>query len=270
MSTARERVREIIFESNTRAGRAFDVALMVCILASVLAVLADSLPQVHRDYGRYLYVVEWAFTIVFTIEYGLRLWSIDRPLRYATSFFGIVDLVGTLPAYLSLLFPGAQFLLVVRILRVLRMFRVLRLFRFVREANTLMSALRASRAKITVFLVTVMSLTVVFGSLMYLIEGPEHGFTSIPASMYWAVVTVTTVGYGDISPGTPLGRIVAVMLMIAGYGIIAVPTGIFSAELVAASRQRQSARICRDCSAEGHTIEARYCWRCGKQLPEGS
>jgi voltage-gated potassium channel len=268
MSVLRERVRRIIFESDTPAGRAFDVVLMVCILASVLAVLADSLPYVHDDYGRALYVVEWFFTILFTIEYVLRLWSIDQRLSYAKSFYGITDLLGTIPTYLSLLFPGAQFMLVIRILRVLRVFRVLRLFRFVREANVLVDAIRASRAKITVFLVTVMSLTVVFGSLMYLIEGPEHGFTSIPASMYWAVVTVTTVGYGDIAPGTPLGRIIAAILMISGYGILAVPTGIFSAELITASRRRTSSRVCTACAAEGHSEGAAYCYRCGHHLQQ--
>jgi voltage-gated potassium channel len=195
VSDLRERFRIVIFESDTPAGRAFDVALIVCILLSVALVFLDSLPAVHEDFGRAIYGLEWAFTLLFTVEYGARLWCVERPLRYARSFYGVVDFLGILPTYLSLFVPGAQYLLVVRILRVLRVFRVLRLIRFVAEADLLLEALRRGRRKVTVFFLTVMSLIVVFGSVMYVVEGPENGFTSIPQSLYWAIVTLTTVGY---------------------------------------------------------------------------
>ncbi len=266
VQTFRERVREIVFESDTPAGRAFDVALIGCILTSVGAVLLDSSPEFHVAHGPLLYRIEWFFTILFTVEYFTRLWCVDRPLRYATSFYGVVDLLGTMPTYVSVIVPGTQFLLVFRFLRVLRVFRVLRLLRYVGEADVLIDALRSSRRKITVFLFTVVSLVVVAGAVMYLIEGQAHGFTSIPISMYWAVVTLTTVGYGDISPATPLGRLIASTLMIIGYAIIAVPTGIFSVQLSEAMRNRGSPRVCPACSADGHVAAAAFCWRCGSRL----
>jgi voltage-gated potassium channel len=266
MQTLRDRARIVIFEAETPAGRTFDVVLIVCILASVGVVFLDSVPAIHRAYARTLYGIEWFFTILFTVEYAARLWCVERPLRYARSFYGVVDLLGTLPTYLSLFVPGTQFLLVIRILRVLRVFRVLRLLRYVGEADVLIEALRSSRRKVTVFLFTVLSLVVVTGSIMYLVEGEANGFTSIPISMYWAVVTVTTVGYGDISPVTPLGRLIASALMILGYAIIAVPTGIFSVQLSEAMRKRQNTRACARCAAEGHSGEASFCWRCGSPL----
>ncbi len=266
MSFDKDTVRTIIFEAHTPAGKAFDVGLIVCILLSVTAVMVDSIGAVNARYGPWLYGVEWFFTLLFTVEYALRLWCIQNTGAYARSFFGVIDLAGIIPTYLSLLFPGTQYLLVVRVLRVLRVFRVLRMVRYVGEARLLTQALHASRRKITVFVATVAALVVIFGSLMYLIEGQENGFTSIPRSIYWAVITMTTVGYGDITPQTPLGQAFASIVMIMGYGIIAVPTGIVTLELSEAARQSANTRTCPDCSAEGHTREATYCWRCGGHL----
>jgi voltage-gated potassium channel len=211
-------------------------------------------------------VFEWFFTILFTIEYVLRLYSVGRPHRYATSFFGIVDLLAVLPTYFSVFFPGSQYLLVIRILRVLRIFRVFKLVQYLGEANLLIQALRASRRKITVFLFTVATLVVVFGALMYLIEDASSGFTSIPASIYWAVVTLTTVGYGDISPKTPVGQALSVLIMIIGYGIIAVPTGIVTVELSQAFKKKLSTQACPECSREGHDSDATHCKFCGAKL----
>jgi len=266
MTFNRETVRLVIFEAQTPAGRAFDVALIVCILISVLAVLLDSVAEIHERYGDLLYNVEWAFTILFTIEYVLRLWCIENTARYARSFYGVVDLLGIIPTFLSLVVADTQYLLVVRILRVLRVFRVLRMVRYVGEAQVLTDALKASQRKITVFISTVLALVVVFGSFMYLIEGPESGFTSIPKSIYWAVITLTTVGYGDLTPVTPLGQAFATIVMILGYGIIAVPTGIVTMELTEAHRRSANTRTCPVCSVEGHIREATYCWRCGEHL----
>lgn len=266
MTFNRETVRLVIFEAQTPAGRAFDVALILCILISVLAVLLDSVSDIHERYGDLLYKVEWAFTVLFTVEYVLRLWCIENTARYARSFYGMVDLLGIVPTYLSLLIADTQYLLVVRILRVLRVFRVLRMVRYVGEAQVLTDALKASQRKITVFISTVLALVVVFGSFMYLIEGPESGFTSIPKSIYWAVITLTTVGYGDLTPVTPLGQAFATIVMILGYGIIAVPTGIVTMELTEAHRRSANTRTCPVCSVEGHIREATYCWRCGEHL----
>ncbi|MFW6094216.1 MAG: ion transporter [Pseudomonadota bacterium] len=262
----RDRVRTVIFEAHTPAGKAFDVGLIVAILVSVAAVMLDSVGWIHESHGDWLYAAEWMFTVAFTIEYALRLWSIQNTWLYARSFYGIVDLLGILPTYLSLVFAGTQYLLVIRVLRVLRVFRVLRMVRYVGEAQLLADALRASRRKITVFISSVMALVVVFGSFMYLIEGPEHGFTSIPRSIYWAVVTLTTVGYGDMVPGTPLGQAISMLVMIMGYGIIAVPTGIVTLELSEATRRATNTRVCPRCAAEGHLREAAFCWRCGAHL----
>ncbi|UCG51347.1 MAG: ion transporter [Candidatus Latescibacterota bacterium] len=265
-STWRARTHEIIFEADTPVGRAFDIILIVSILVSVIAVMLDSVGPIRRVYGGFLYKVEWFFTILFTIEYILRLLCIGRPLRYATSFFGVVDLLAIIPTYLSYIIPGSQYLLVIRILRVLRIFRVLKIVQYLSEADMLLYALRASRRKITVFLFTVLTLVIIFGSLMYIIEGEDNGFTSIPRSVYWAVVTLTTVGYGDISPKTGFGQAVAALVMILGYSIIAVPTGIVTVELSQAFRRKISTQACPECSAEGHDVDAVHCKACGAKL----
>jgi voltage-gated potassium channel len=265
--SARGRLHQIVFESDTAAGRAFDLALIALILLSVGVVSVETVGGLPAGLYRALRAAEWVLTIVFTVEYLLRLAAVGRPLAYATSFFGIVDLLAILPTYISLIFPGTHVLLAVRILRLLRVFRVLKLTRFLSEANTLGRALRASTRKIAVFLLAVSTLVVIVGTLMYVVEGADNGFTSIPVSMYWAVVTLTTVGYGDISPKTPLGQAVASLVMILGYGIIAVPTGIVTAELTSGSRDAPvSGQACPACGAEGHAIDARFCRRCGMAL----
>ena len=266
----KDSVRTIIFEAHTPAGKAFDVGLIVSILLSVLAVLLDSVAAYHERFGDFFLAVEWCFTLLFTAEYLVRLWCIENTGRYARSFYGIVDLLGILPTYISLLVTGTQYLLVIRLLRVLRVFRVLRMVRYVGEAELLTQALIASRRKITVFISTVLTLVVIFGSFMYLIEGDEHGFTSIPRAIYWAVVTMTTVGYGDVAPQTPLGQALATVVMIMGYGIIAIPTGIVTMELTEAHRRAANTRTCPGCSVEGHVREATYCWRCGEHLYRAS
>jgi len=267
MLSWRARMHEVIFEADTPAGRAFDVLLILCILASVLAVMLDSVKGIRASYGPALTAAEWVFTLLFTVEYLLRLLSVGRPLKYATSFFGIVDLLAVVPTYLSLLLPGTHYLLVIRILRILRIFRILKLVQYLSEAKMLMQALRASVRKITVFLFTVMTLVIIFGSLMYMIEGEANGFTSIPRSIYWAIVTLTTVGYGDISPQTDFGQLVASFVMVLGYGIIAVPTGIVTVEMGQAFAKRQvSTQACRECCAEGHDADAEYCKYCGSKL----
>ena len=228
----RERIYIIIFEADTPAGKAFDLALIFFILLSVVLVMLDSIPGIHDQWGVWLLGGEWLITVLFTIEYLLRLLVARRPGRYAFRFYGIVDLLSILPTYISIFLPGMHFLTTVRILRILRIFRILKLVQFLGEGNNLWQALKRSRYKITVFLTTVLTVVVAVGSLMYLIEGAQSGFTSIPTSIYWAIVTMTTVGYGDIAPVTPLGQIVASLLMVTGYGIIAVPTGIVTSEMM--------------------------------------
>jgi voltage-gated potassium channel len=264
-SNFRARVHEIIFEADTPAGRLFDIGLIIAIVGSVVAVMLDSVTAIRMQHRQALLVIEWFFTIAFTIEYVLRLASIGKPMKYATSFFGLVDLLAILPTYLSIIFPGTHYLIVIRVLRVLRVFRVLKLAQFIAEANTLMSALRASRHKITVFLFTVITLVIVFGSLMYLVEGADAGFTSIPRGIYWAIVTLTTVGYGDISPKSSFGQLIAAMVMILGFAIIAVPTGIVTAEIFR-SEHPVSTQSCPQCSSEGHEFGARFCKDCGAKL----
>ena len=268
----RERVRVIIFEADTPAGKAFDVALLITIGLSLLAVMLESVAPVSAEHGTALRAAEWVFTALFTIEYLLRLASVPQPLRYARSFFGIVDLLSILPSFLSLIFPGSQSMLVIRALRLLRIFRVFKLARFVGEANFLMVAIRSSGHKIGVFLGTLSIMIVILGTLMFLVESPETGFTSIPQSMYWAIVTMTTVGYGDIVPTTAAGQAVASLVMMIGYAIIAIPTGIVTAEIVAASRGPLTTRACPVCVSEGHSHDAVYCKDCGAPLqpsPEG-
>lgn len=259
---------EVIFEADTPAGKAFDVLLIISILASVLAVMLDSIEIVRVQHGGLLYGIEWFFTLLFTAEYVLRLICVGRPLHYALSFYGLVDLLAIIPTYISVFMPGTQYLLVIRILRILRIFRILKLAPYLGEARLLMKALQASRRKISVFLYAVLTLVVIFGSFMYVIEGAENGFTSIPRSIYWAIVTMTTVGYGDISPQTTLGQAVAAMIMILGYGIIAVPTGIVTVEMSQAfGRSRHvSTKVCPECTAEGHDEDADHCKYCGTEL----
>ena len=259
-------VHEVIFEADTRAGKTFDVVLLWCIVLSVAAVLLESVPGVRARYELPLRLIEWGFTVLFTVEYVLRLACVGRPVKYATSFFGLVDLLAIAPTYLSVVLPGAQSLLVIRALRLLRIFRVLKLARFLTEAQILAQALRASRHKITVFLGTVLTLVLIVGTLMHLIEGGAHGFDSIPRGVYWAIVTLTTVGYGDISPQTPLGQALASVVMILGYSIIAVPTGIVTVALSKASEQSVSTQACPQCSAEGHDADAKCCKYCGTRL----
>lgn len=260
----RARVHEVIFEADTPAGKKFDLALLCCILLSVLAVIIDSVESVHRDYGTALLVAEWIFTLLFTVEYVLRLLCVKRPAAYARSFFGVVDLLAILPTYLSLFFVGTQSLIVIRALRLLRVFRVLKLARMVRAERILGKALRNSATKIVVFVGVVLTMVVIIGSAMYLIEGPQRGFTSIPQSMYWAIVTMTTVGYGDIAPQTVLGKLLASTVMILGYGIIAVPTGIVASEMSKAAPV--STQHCRNCHKEGHDADASHCKYCGESL----
>ena len=254
----RSRLHEVIFEADTRAGRLFDLALIWGILISVLAVMLDSVGTIKASHGVLLSRAEWFFTIVFTIEYLLRLSCIGKPLRYATSFFGVVDLLAIIPTYLSLLLPGSQYLLVIRILRVLRIFRVLKLVQFINEANTMVRALRSSIRKILVFFSTILTMVVIFGSVMYIVEGEANGFTSIPRSIYWAIVTMTTVGYGDISPNTALGQTIAAIVMMLGFAIIAVPTGIVVSELTRAVKGEVSTQCCPDCSCGDHDVGARF------------
>ena len=257
---------EIIFEAETPEGKWFDIVLIICISLSVLAVMLDSVSSVRERYGRFLYAIEWFFTILFTIEYILRLICVRKPTRYAASFFGIVDLLAILPTYTSIFFFGSRHLAVIRILRVLRIFRVLKLGHHTKEAALLRKALYASRRKILVFLFVVLTLVVVIGSMIYIIEGEENGFTSIPRSVYWAVVTLTTVGYGDISPNTGPGQFLAAIVMILGYSIIAVPTGIVTVELSQAYTDKSTSQACPNCSAEGHDRDAQYCKFCGEKL----
>jgi voltage-gated potassium channel len=267
-SSLKTAIYDVIFGYESKAGRLFDVVLIVLIVASVTSVLLDSVESLHLGYGRIFYGLEWAFTAIFTVEYVLRLYSTPNKKEYALSFYGLIDLFSILPTYIAFLLPSAQYLLVIRIMRVLRIFRILKLFRYIGEANLLYSALLGARRKILVFLFSVLTLIVIFGALMFVIEGPEHGFNSIPQSIYWAIVTITTVGYGDIAPQTPLGQFVAGIAMISGYAIIAVPTGIIGAELMnefqtRSSEQQNDSRKCSSCKAHGHDMDARFCKYCG-------
>jgi len=265
-SRLRDTLHTIIFEAETPAGKWFDLLLILSIILSVIAVMLDSVQAIRTRFGGLLFVAEWFFTILFTIEYLVRLISVTRPLLYARSFFGVVDLLAILPTYISLAYPGGQYLLVIRLLRILRVFRVLKLVQYVGESRMLIAALRASRRKITVFLFTVLTIVTVLGSMMYLVEGEQSGFTSIPRSIYWAIVTLTTVGYGDITPQTVLGQFLSIIIMILGYGIIAVPTGIVTVEMTHAFTGRSSTRACPGCGIESHAEDAAFCRRCGKQL----
>jgi len=262
----RERWHVIIFESDTPAGRWFDVWLLIAIALSVGVVMLESVQAIDGAHGDALRLAEWGFTILFTVEYAVRLMVVRRPMGYALSFFGIVDLLAIAPTYASLLLPGAQALAVVRTLRLLRVFRILKLVHYLQEMEVLSRALRQSRRKIAVFIATVLTAVSVLGSLMYLVEGAANGFTSIPMSVYWAIVTLTTVGYGDVSPQTPLGQLLASVIMILGYGIIAVPTGVVTLEMQRAAAEPVSGQACRTCAAEAVSADARFCHRCGAAL----
>lgn len=269
LSPTRAKIHEIIFEADTPAGKAFDVILLASILVSVVVAMLESVSGIQNEFGTALYYMEWVFTILFSIEYLFRLGCVQHPLKYAGSFFGIVDLLAVLPTYFSLVIAGTHSLLVIRVLRLLRIFRVFKLGRYLGEAQVLIEALKASRPKIAVFLLAVLSVVMIMGALMYLVEGPANGFTSIPRGVYWAIVTMTTVGYGDIAPQTFLGQALASIIMVLGYGIIAVPTGIFSATLIGVSKfkgGRVSTQACKSCSAEGHDTDAAFCKFCGARL----
>lgn len=260
----RTRLYVIIFGHSTPAGKAFDVALIISITLSVIAVMLDSVASLHDTYGSELLAAEWVFTLLFTVEYILRLVCSPRPLAYSRSFFGLVDLGSILPTYLSLFFPGTQYFLVIRILRVLRVFRVLKLAEYIGEADVLLVAIRNSRRKLAIFIATVVVLAVILGAAMYIVEGRTHGFTSIPQSIYWTIVTITTVGYGDIAPETPLGQTLASVIMLLGYAIVAVPTGIVTMELTKGNGE--ALRLCGGCGAAGHDKDAHFCKGCGKPL----
>jgi voltage-gated potassium channel len=264
----KEKIHEIIFEADTPMGKNFDVFLLIMIIASVLVVMLESVSSLQSKYGDIFYFLEWVFTIFFTIEYILRLYCVYSPFKYAKSFYGIIDLLAIIPTYLSLFITGAHTLLVIRALRLMRVFRVFKLVQFLNEWSLIVRALRASRAKITVFLIFILLVVMLMGSLMYLIESEQNSdFTSIPRSIYWAIVTLTTVGYGDISPVTALGQFIAAAIMIMGYVVIAVPTGIVSTELLNQSNSTQNnTQACLNCSEEGHDDDADYCKYCGEEL----
>ncbi|WP_205509542.1 ion transporter [Longitalea arenae] len=263
----RNSLHNTIYESNTRAGKAFDIALLFLIISSIVVVMLDSIESYHARYGRIFYVMEWIFTGLFTLEYLLRLISIKRPVRYMFSFFGFIDVLAIIPSYLSIFFVGAQSLLVLRALRLLRVFRIFKLTHFLTEMEFLKIALATSLKKITIFMLVVLSLVIIMGSVMYLVENGENGFHSIPDSIYWAIVTVTTVGYGDIAPVTPVGKFIASLMMFIGYGIIAVPTGIITTEMANAARKRTHGHeTCPGCGREGHDKDAVFCKFCGTLL----
>ena len=274
LSPLRTKIHEIIFEADTFAGKLFDVLLLIAIIVSILAVMLESVEEFNRQYAQVFHIVEWILTIFFTIEYMLRIFCVYHPMKYMTSFYGVIDLLAILPTYLSLFFVNTHYLMVIRALRLLRVFRIFKLTHFLKEGNLILNALRASRNKIAVFLFFILMVVTIIGSLMYLIEGNSNsGFTSIPRSIYWAIVTITTVGYGDIAPKTEIGQFLAAIVMIMGYAVIAVPTGIVSAEIIHTTKedakrrsQMVSTQACRYCSKEGHDKDAIYCKYCGEEL----
>ena len=276
----RARWFRVIFHHHEPDERRFDLILLGVIVVSVLVALLDSVASLHARFGTIFYAIEWVFTIAFTIEYLVRLSLVRRPLRYALSFYGLIDLMAALPTYISLFIVGADHLLVIRVLRILRVFRILEMVEYSNEGSELMRALHASRRKIGMFVLFVLLITVIFGAVMYLVEGPDHGFSSIPHAMYWAIVTMATVGFGDITPQTPLGQFITSIMILIGYGIIAVPTGIFGAQLVQAGIRRreevaavaadaETGLACGRCGEEHHFAGARFCQRCGERLGEG-
>jgi voltage-gated potassium channel len=264
----RHKIHEIIFEADTFYGKLFDIVLLITIVSSVVAVMLESIDSIHQQYGDILRIFEWIVTILFTIEYFLRIYAVNKPLKYIFSFMGIIDLLAIIPTYLIFIFPAAHFFTVVRSIRLIRVFRVFKLSHYLRGAHTMQIALRSSRPKIVVFLLSVMILVIVLGTLMYIIEGSSDtkGFDNIPNSIYWAIVTLTTVGYGDVFPATAFGKVVASFIMILGYGIIAVPTGIVTAEFSRKKMEKVSTQACPDCTTEGHEVDAKFCKKCGAEL----
>lgn len=257
-----------IFGTETKHGKAFDLVLIVMILASMVVLMLESIASFHTKWSQWLYWIEWGFTGIFTIEYVLRLYCSPRPSAYARSFYGVVDLLAILPTYIAIFVPGTTYLMVVRLLRVLRIFRVLRLMRFLEDSNILLRSMMLSSRKVMIFFFSVAILVTVFGALMYVIEGPENGFTSIPYAIYWAIVTLTTVGYGDIVPQTDIGKALASFTMLMGYSIIAVPTGIITAEIGQQMSLHRNLVKCPNCSKSGHESDASFCKHCGSELPE--
>lgn len=263
----KHRLHEIIYEADTKAGKLFDILLLITILASIVFVMLESVQSINDEYGDFLNKAEWVITILFSIEYILRIISIKKPWKYIFSFYGIIDFISTIPKYLSFILVGSQNLAAIRALRLLRVFRILKVTRYISESNRLLIALRSSRPKIAVFLFFVLILSIILGTIMYMIEGPENGFISIPKSIYWAIVTLTTVGYGDVAPGTPLGQLIASAIMILGYAIIAIPTGIVGSEIMK-SKIHTSTQACPSCMRDNHNDDAIFCYHCGDKINE--
>lgn len=265
MKNTKQRLYELIFEADTREGKIFDIALLIVIIVSVALVILESVEIIRINHHEILKISEWIITIIFTLEYILRVIIVRKPIRYIFSFYGIIDLLSVIPTYLSLIIIGSQSLVIIRVLRLLRVFRILKLTRYTQAGRTLARAMWNSRAKISVFVFFVIIIVVIFGTIMYLVEGEEHGFTSIPYSIYWAIVTLTTVGYGDISPETPIGQFLASIIMIIGYAIIAVPTGIVTAEMIKPST-RNNTQVCPECLHDKHEDDAKFCKKCGSEI----
>jgi voltage-gated potassium channel len=262
----RNKLYHIIFEANTRAGKNFDIILIILISISILTVILESVKGIQQEYGKIFKYLEWTITIIFTIEYVVRILIVKRPLKFIFSFFGIIDFLSFLPSYLGLFIAGTHGLMVIRALRLLRIFRVLKLNRYINESNLLIKAMKASRVKISIFLYAVIMIIIIIGAVMYLVEGAQHGFDSIPRSMYWVIVTITTVGFGDIVPQTTFGQFIASFIMILGYAIIAVPTGIVTVEISKAKNSNAYTFVCPECLTEGHEADATYCKYCGATL----
>lgn len=266
-ATIRRKFHEIIYEADTTAGKLFDLILLLLIIISIAAVMLESVAEIQLQYGNELAVIEWVITIFFTFEYIGRILSVRRPVKYIFSFYGLIDLLAILPAYIDLIFPGLHFLLSLRALRLLRIFRILKLMHFVGAGNSLIAALKKSRTKIAVFLFTVVVICIILGTVMYMIEGPENGFSSIPMSIYWTIVTLTTVGFGDITPQTAFGQFVSIIIMILGYGIIAVPTGLITAEFMSKKGELdENTQSCPNCATDHHRDDAKFCYHCGSIL----
>lgn len=262
----KSKLHEVIYEADTKAGKWFDLLLIFAIVASIILVMLESVESLDKDYHTFFNIAEWVITILFTLEYFTRIIAINKPSKYIFSFYGIIDFLATIPKYLSLIFAGTHALVALRALRLLRVFRILKLARYLGASNKLISALQASKIKIAVFVFAVVVLTIILGTVMYLVEGPQNGFTSIPRSMYWAIVTLTTVGYGDVAPHTPFGQFIASLVMILGYGIIAVPTGIVTSEMTKLDSVNTNTQSCPNCSSGSHSDKAGFCYKCGFKL----